>query len=191
MVMFNKQDFSLRPVNSLDEERIYEWRNQDRIHRNMYTDHLISREEHHQWFKKTLKDDSKIYLISQHKQCPIGLIYFMGIDSKNLKCEWGFYLGDEKSPRGSGSVMEFMALDYAFDELKNRKLCCEVFIFNQPVIKMHKRFGFEEEGILKKHIFKNNEYQDIVLLALFQEQWKQRRDSILRKYFDSENIINS
>jgi UDP-4-amino-4,6-dideoxy-N-acetyl-beta-L-altrosamine N-acetyltransferase len=181
--MFNKQEFNLRLVNSSDEEIIFHWRNQERIRRNMYTDNLISQEEHHQWFCKTLKDSSKVYLICELKNTSIGLVYFTSIDQKNSKCDWGFYLGEEECVRGSGFVMEFMALNHVFDEIKIRKLCCEVFVFNTPVIKQHKRFGFEEEGVLKKHILKNDQYHDVVKLALFKEKWEECKDNIDKKYF--------
>lgn len=182
-MMFNKKEFGLRLVNLSDEERIFNWRNQGRIRRNMYTEHLISRDEHHQWISNTLQDQCKLYLICEFKGTPIGLVYFTGIDQRNSKCDWGFYIGDESSIRGSGFVMEFIALNHAFDEIKIRKLCCEVLALNASVIKQHKRFGFEEEGLLKKHVIKNNEYYDVVKLALFKEIWQEHRNNFEVKYF--------
>jgi UDP-4-amino-4,6-dideoxy-N-acetyl-beta-L-altrosamine N-acetyltransferase len=66
-------------------------------------------------------------------------------------------------------------LNYVFDELKLEKLCCEVLAFNKGVVEMHRRFGFVQEGLFRKHIWKRSEFQDVVCLAILQEEWAAAR----------------
>ncbi|MEH2192961.1 MAG: UDP-4-amino-4,6-dideoxy-N-acetyl-beta-L-altrosamine N-acetyltransferase [Nostoc sp.] len=165
------EDYRLRALEESDLQQVLEWRNSDRIRANMYTDHIISMDEHREWFEKITKDDKDVYKIFEFKARSLGVVNATQIDRVNQKCSWAFYLGDENVPLGSGAVMEFLFLKYIFEELKIRKLCCEVFGFNLTTIKLHQKFGFREEGCFKQHIFKNNIYQDVISMALLVDEW--------------------
>lgn len=182
--MFDLSFFNFRDLKYEDKQKVLGWRNQERIRENMYTDHIITEEEHDNWISQVLKDKSeKNYVIAEYQNQPVGLVSFTNINRKNGICYWGFYLGDTSSPRGSGFVIEFMALEYAFERLSIRKIYCEIFAFNKAVIKQHTRFGFEQEGILKKHALKRDNYEDVVLMAMFRDQWLSRKEYIQRNYF--------
>lgn len=107
-------------------------------------------------------------------------------DKRNNKCFWGFYLGEVDVPRGSGAVMEFFALEHIFEGLNMRKVCCEVFSFNRTVIKLHKKFGFVEEGCFVKHISKSGKYEDVVPMAMFAEDWIKVKPKLERLLFGNE-----
>ncbi len=181
--MPKREDYQLRKLKSSDLEMVLNWRNSDRIRANMYTDQIITLEEHLAWYDKIKDDSSRIYLICEYQNQPIGLVNFTNIDKKNNKCDWGFYLGEIDAPLGSGIMMEFLALEYAFEKLNIRKLCCEVLSFNNKVVKLHKKFYFEEEGIFKKHIYKNNEYNDVICLALFKDRWLENQENLSKIVF--------
>lgn len=171
--MSQREDYRIRPIEENDLEKVLEWRNSERIRINMYTDHLITMNEHKKWFDSLQKQEpiSTIYLVFEFKNKPTGLVYYTNINKRNGKCDLGLYLGETNVPQGIGAVMEFLALEYIFEELKIRKLCCEVIEFNALAIKLHNRFGFTEEGKFIKHILKNNNYENVVMLALFKDQW--------------------
>jgi len=78
--------------------------------------------------------------------------------------------------------MEITALDYAFRKLKLEKLWCEVLEFNESVIRFHKKFGFQEEGIFKGHYLRDGERYDIHRLAIFKDQWLDTRLNFLNKF---------
>jgi len=51
------------------------------------------------------------------------------------------------------------------------------------VIKLHKKFQFKEEGIFKTHIYKNEQYQDVICLALFREDWLEHKNNLFGTVF--------
>lgn len=169
--MAEKTDFQLREMEEKDLEMVLAWRNQPLIRANMYTDHSITLEEHQVWFSRIKKDSTSVYLICEQKGVPIGCVNFVQIDRKNKKAFWGFYLGEEVGAPGRGSIMEYLAVEYAFGLLRLRKLCAEVFSFNEKVLKLHSKFGFQVEGIYKQHVLKNDKFEDVVAIALFPEDW--------------------
>lgn len=180
-----REDFSIRPMEESDLEKILEWRNLEHIRANMYTDHIITAEEHEAWFKKIKNSDDVIYLIFEYRNRPVGVINITSIDKRNKKCYWGFYLGERDLPGGIGAIMEFMALEYIFEKLAMRKLSCEVFVFNQPVVKLHTKFGFVEEGRFIQHVLKNENYEDVVSLALFKVDWLNLKNKLEKICFRS------
>lgn len=169
--MASREDFTLRPMSDNDLNLVRQWRNSERVRANMYTDHLITANEHQEWFSKAKDDPRSRYFVFEHKGTPVGVVNIVQIDDRNKKCYWGFYLGDTTAPKTSGPAMEYLALEYMFNILKMRKVCCEVFVFNEPVIKLHKKFGFVEEGKFVGHVLKNNNYEDVVSLAIFNDTW--------------------
>jgi len=181
--MASREDFVLRPMSDKDIPLVLEWRNSERVRANMYTDHLISIDEHQKWFSRAKDDVKSRFFIFEHKGTPVGVVNIVQIDDSNKKCYWGFYLGEAEAPKTSGPAMEFLALEYMFDTLEMRRVCCEVFVFNEPVIKLHKKFGFVEEGVFVGHTLKNNKYEDVVSMAIFRDAWDLSRLKLERVCF--------
>ena len=182
--MLNFDSFSIRPIEIKDKARILQWRNSERVRSNMYSDHIITQEEHDSWFSRALVNSTSSSLIFQYEGRPVGFISFTNINRFHNRCTWAFYLGETDAPRGTGSAMEFFALDYAFVTFKIRKLCCEVFAFNRAVIKLHEKFGFVHEGRLVGHYLKNDKYEDIVCLARFGDKWLDEREKLKNRCFE-------
>ncbi|MGE5701489.1 MAG: UDP-4-amino-4,6-dideoxy-N-acetyl-beta-L-altrosamine N-acetyltransferase [Clostridia bacterium] len=166
-----REDYLLREMEESDLELVLHWRNSERIRASMYTDKIISWEDHCAWFSRMRENNGIDYRIFEYLGRPIGLVNFTGIDRENRKCHWGFYLGETDVPRGIGTVMGYLGLEYAFESLLLRKICGEAFSFNQASINYHKRLGFREEGLFVKHILKSGNYEDVVSFALFQDEW--------------------
>ncbi|MCI5222366.1 MAG: UDP-4-amino-4,6-dideoxy-N-acetyl-beta-L-altrosamine N-acetyltransferase [Candidatus Electrothrix sp. AR4] len=183
-MLFCKKDFSLRPMQAGDLETVLKWRNLEHIRANMYTDQIITPEEHSKWFSDVLSRKDAEYYIFEYKEKAIGQSNVINIDHRNSKCHWGFYLGEYKIPRGSGAVMEYLTLAHIFEKKRIRKICCEVFSFNKSTVKLHRRFGFEEEGCLQKHILKKKKYENVIRMALFEEKWKVIKERMESKLFN-------
>jgi len=176
--MLKRAECNLRPIALNDLEKVLQWRNSERIRRNMFTDHEITLDEHKAWFAGLKQNNNSIYLVFEVINKPVGLVYFTDIDNTNGKSNWGFYLGEENLPDGSGTAMGILGLEYAFIQLKIRKLCSEVLEFNDASIRFHGKFGFVKEGRLIQHVLKNGTYQDVILFALFQSYWLINRHNL-------------
>ncbi len=178
-----KSDFSLREMTEDDLGVVLEWRNLESVRAYMYTDHIISMEEHRAWYSRAKKDPTSVYLICEEQGAAIGVVNFVQIDHTNEKAFWGFYLGQQSGPRGRGSIMEYLALEYAFGQLGLRKLCGEVLSFNDHVLKLHNKFGFLEEGRFRQHVLKNGKYEDVISIGLLADEWAEKRERLGRICF--------
>jgi len=177
--MVDLKKCSVRVLTVTDLEQVLRWRNSDRIRQCMYSDHLISWEEHKAWFDKLQYKDDRKSLLFAYDDKPTGLLSFTEIDTVHCTAFWGFYLGEPSSIKGLGLHMGILGMNYAFEKLKLRKICGEAIGFNQGSIQYHLRLGFKEEGRFINHIVKNDKYEDIVRFALFKEQWQEHRLTII------------
>lgn len=179
-----REELNLRPIEEHDLDTVLNWRNTERVRSYMYTEHIITPEEHRSWFERTRQADFPSTLIFEYNGTPIGLKSFSQIDRHNNRCTWGFYLGETELPRGCGTAMGFMALEYIFEQQKFRKLCAEAFAFNDGSLKYHARLGFSQEGRFVKHVFKNGCYEDIISFAIFHDEWLVVKEALATKIFD-------
>jgi UDP-4-amino-4,6-dideoxy-N-acetyl-beta-L-altrosamine N-acetyltransferase len=165
----------------LDESHlqlVLNWRNQVHIRNVMFHDEVITFEEHQKWFNKLKGDDRTIVKIFSLNDILLGIVSFTKIDYKNEKCSWGFYIGEKEAPKGSGTILGFLALKFIFEQVRLRKVCAEIIDHNEKSIHFHRKLGFQKEGVLKEHVLKNCEHLDIILMALFNQEWREKKDSI-------------
>jgi UDP-4-amino-4,6-dideoxy-N-acetyl-beta-L-altrosamine N-acetyltransferase len=170
---------ALRDVRPSDEAQMREWRNRPEVARFMLGDHQISEEEHHRWFQGLAGDPRRRYWIITCDGIDVGVASVNDVDEKNGRCSWTFYIADPAvRGKGVGTFVEYSILRWVFEERGLNKLCGEVLSFNEPVLRMHRSFGFHEEGVLHRHVVKDGRAQDITLIAFFRSDWEERKPEI-------------
>ena len=171
---------SLRDLKEDDLATALKWRNSPEVANYMYGDHIITSEEHNSWFKSHQTDITRKYWIITKDETPVGMAYIYNINRRDSRANWGFYIAEKAGKSaGAGYFVEVFILIYIFDFLKLNKLCCEVFLENKTVWKMHLKIGFSQEGLLKNHISKNNHFHNIILMGMQRKEWQKIRKTHL------------
>ena len=170
----------LRPIMQEEVELMLSWRNAPNVRANMYTRHEISLDEHLAWWARIQQRADQHYFMYEFNHTPLGIVGFSGIDVSSQNSSWAFYAAPD-APKGTGSKMEFLALEFAFNDMALHKLYCEVIAFNSSVIKLHHKFGFTTEGIFREHHKIGDQYVDIYRLGLLSDEWKERRTDMQTK----------
>ncbi len=167
----------LRLINKQDLDKIRNWRNAPNVRENMFTDHLISPEEHLAWWQNIRDNASRKVLMFVRNGIDEGVVLFFDIDRGKQSCHWGFYISNDlnemKTRINTWQSLEKEAIDYAFSELLCKQIFCETFSFNKPVLEMHKRFGFVESAIKSRK--KGNSNEDVVLSTLTAEKYYDKK----------------
>jgi UDP-4-amino-4,6-dideoxy-N-acetyl-beta-L-altrosamine N-acetyltransferase len=167
---------SLRPLQLGDITRVLEWRNLPEVATYMYTDHRISDAEHARWFASAMTDETKRYWIIELDREPVGLANLYDISTLQRRAYWAFYLADDRvRGRGVGSATERFVMRHVFEELALDKLCCEVLATNEGVVKMHERYGFQVDGVLRRHVIKAGVRIDVITMSLLRDEWAASR----------------
>ena len=166
------------------------WRNYIDIRKHMYTDSIISEQEHLTWINSLITNKSKkVYIAYKNKEA-IGAVSISNIDKLHKKANWAFFLNPKfLNAKGLGALMEYHFLNFVFNNFDIEKLNCEVLETNPSVIKLHKKFGFIEEGIRRKNIIKDNKRINVYLLGILKEEWDQKESKFTKiiKRLENEN----
>lgn len=170
----------LRDIAPSELEMMLSWRNSPGVRANMYTRHEISASEHFSWWERTKARADQKYFMYEYQEKQLGIIYLNDIDIINKNTAWGFYASPD-APKGTGSRMEYLALEYIFNEMKLHRLHCEVMAFNTPVIKLHKKFGFKVEGVQREQKLVEGGYADVYFLGILNSEWQALRKEMLDK----------
>jgi UDP-4-amino-4,6-dideoxy-N-acetyl-beta-L-altrosamine N-acetyltransferase len=165
----------LRPMQEHDLPIVWQWRNSPRVRQGMFSDHEILWDEHVLWFERSHERTDALNLLFEIGEIPVGVVQFTSIDRQNRRCNWGFYVGPDNAPKGTGFRMGCLALDFAFDSMGMRKICAEVLAGNVPSRNFHTKLGFSQEGYFRNHVSKNNTYHDVVFFSLEKENWLANR----------------
>ncbi len=169
----------LRPVEAHDKDRIHVWRNSDDVRPYMYTDHVISPEEHERWFAGIWGDERRRYWIIELDGQPVGLANLYDVDPHNQRCAWAYYLADPAvRGLGLGSYVEYWVLEFVFETLRLAKLWCEVLASNEAVWKLHETFGFTVEARFRGHILRGETREDVLGLGILAADWRARRPAM-------------
>lgn len=170
----SKSAFSLREMRSSDLDLVLSWRNSPRIRNSSYNDQLIQREDHLAWFSKLQESSDRVCLIFEIDHTPAGVIQFFDISRVEHKCKWGFYLGREDLPVGTGSKMGQLALDYAFNTLGVDCVLGEALSNNDRSIQFHKKLGFVQDGLIERSLHRDGSWIDIHLFSVERNSWKKK-----------------
>jgi len=173
---------TLRPVTAADSQQLLAWRNSPAVSAYMYTDHVISAEEHDRWLAGALAAPDRRYWIIEDDGAPVGLANLVNIDEARRRCEWAYYLGEASvRGRGVGAAVELLVLDHVFGDLGLNKLWCEVLLESEAVWRLHESFCFVREAHYRDHVVKAGRLQDVVGLGLLAADWAKARPACVER----------
>lgn len=185
--MLERKECRLRRMELSDLELVLRWRNSERIRQAMYTDHIITPEEHYAWFERVSRENVSLHFVFEYENRPLGVVNVNGIDRRSHRCVWGFYIGEEEAPRGAGTAMGYLAIEYLFEHEKFHRVIGEALADNEASIKYHRRLGFVEEGRLVEHVVKNGRYTDVITFALLDRVWWSTKPELTATIFGESN----
>ncbi|KEF38384.1 pseudaminic acid biosynthesis N-acetyl transferase [Schinkia azotoformans MEV2011] len=167
--------YDLRAPSEKDRNLLHNWRNAEFIRINMFDDQPITFEAHCNWFETILKEQLAYYRIIQYQSKPLGLVSFKkNLQQKNILF-WGFYIGETQAPKGAGTWMGRLALEYAFQILEAEKIIGEVLSFNKKSMKFHEKLGFKQNHQYQNTLFREGHPIPIVRYELDKEDWLYHR----------------
>lgn len=182
----------LRKITSCTEiqkSSLRDIRNDVDIRKNMFSDHLITKNEHLKWLEFCENDPTKIIYLVLVDDLVRGMVALTGIDQKHLKSDWALYF--DKSFRGPiAAAVEYHFLNFVFKVKQIKKLNCEVIQTNNIARRLHAKFGFSEEGFLRQNIIKNGNRMGVYLLGLTAEDWSSKSENFYQKYYKALRCYN-
>lgn len=161
--------FYLRPITIEDTDDIIRWRNSETVRPYFIYQMPFTREGHLNWLKTMIDTRRGYQFIACERQTgrPIGCTYLRDLVEEHSKAEIGIFIGEKDwIGKGLGSEMIKLTVRFAFEDLGLHKVFCRILSGNMPSIKCFERSGFEREAYLKKEVFVNHQYRDVIFMAV-------------------------
>lgn len=149
-----------------------DWRNYEFF----FDFHLATREQELDWITRVGNDASQVNLVMLSDDDggrAVGTISLTSIDRRSRHAEYGrLYVDPEFRRCGFARRASMLILQYAFDELNLRRVYLRVFSDNHSASDLYRGLGFEEEGCLRQHVYKNGVYRDVTLMGMFASDFR-------------------
>jgi len=165
----------LRPILEEDLPKFFLWMNDPLVSKFLSNPFPLSFEQEKEWFQKYLKEPDKINLAIVDKETDnlIGSIGIHGINYKSGVGTTGTIIGNRDYwGKGYGTEAKMLFLEFIFHELNLRKIYSEVIGFNERSINYSFRCGYVKEVTLPMDLYKNGQYWDKIILAVYRESWE-------------------
>lgn len=166
----------LRAMTLSDLELTLKWNNQEEIRRN-YLGHPfpVNEELERRWYEKILTSNFPVTAFGiEHitEKILIGISILRDINLINRQAEFAVYIG-EANYRGKGLSKEatIQTLRFAFYELGLNRVYLKVLEDNKPAKSLYEKIGFTMEGVLRKSVFKNNNFHNELFYGILKEEF--------------------
>lgn len=155
-------------INTSTEEKqiVGECRNNEKIRKWMYSDEIISLEEHFNFIEHLKEDNKNFYWIVYKNEEFIGVISLNNLNFKNKNAYLGIYSNPSCNLKNKGTLLIKCIKKIAFEIAELHSLKLEVIESNGKAIEFYKKIGFEKEGQLKEFVFKNGKWLDVVIMGI-------------------------
>lgn len=140
----------------------------------------ISKSQQIDWYEKTLNENKILRFVAETEEHGvIGVADIRDIDWKNRVAFHGIKIGNSKiRGKGYGKDIVFTIMKYAFEELNLNRLDGAILDYNEGSKKLYlEKCGWKVEGVRRKYIFKNNKYNDMLVVGILKEEYLKMKDS--------------
>lgn len=135
---------NLRPVEKKDYEQILEWRNDPDVRLNSLTQHIISIDEHIEYWNDFLMAKTNFAFIATHDNNDIGVFKLKNVDKATYEID--IFLSKSYQNRGLGSQILKIAKEVAVQK-GMKKLIAKIKYDNEASKKVFEKVGFSPKLI--------------------------------------------
>jgi RimJ/RimL family protein N-acetyltransferase len=95
-------------------------------------------------------------------------------DLRSGTFSYGLAIQSTQRRQGYASDAIYLILRYMFEERRYQKVNVNVYAFNEASIRLHDKMGFQLEGRLRRTIYTEGEFHDMLYYGMTAEEFAQR-----------------
>lgn len=171
---YSDDKYSLRVPDEHDLETLANHRNVHPTWQNLTNPLPIYLHNQSSWLKSL--NDHNIYFIAVNHYTSytsggdIGLCRITDIDYINSNACVGLDIFEHARRKGHGQQVFNLLVKYCFEILNLHRLWLLVREDNEAAIKIYTRAGFSEEGVMRKHLFRDGEWHNYIMMGVLRDE---------------------
>lgn len=116
------------------------------------------------------KENLFLAIVEKESKRHIGNIKIDSINRFNQTAEYAIMIGDKEAwGKGLAKEASDIVINHCWNALNIRKLKLGLISGNQVASRLYEKMGFDKEAVLKKEVFSNGEYVDVIRMAIFRD----------------------
>lgn len=159
------EGLEIRRAEADDCNAIYEMFRSPKVYEGTLQIPYPSRE---QWRKRISDTDGHYNLVAVSGEHVIGMVSvhtFPDRPRRRHVGRIGISVTDAWQGKGVGKALMQAAIDLSDKWLNLTRLELEVYSDNEAAIRLYEQFGFEREGVMRQHAFRDGRYCDSIMMA--------------------------
>lgn len=180
MNMWRGVDIRLRGIEPEDAETFYTWDSTETETARMveWVWPAGSLALAKQWAQnraiETAKNDEFFFAAEDVDGILVGIINTHSCDRRVGCFKYGVSIAPAFRGRGYAAEAVLLVLRYFFDELRYQKVTADVYAYNASSVRFHERFGFVQEGRIRRVVFSQGQHFDMLVYGMTVEEFRTR-----------------
>jgi len=121
--------------------------------------------------QRKLENDAFHWVIENRQGEPVGSIATHRCNHRDGVFSYGVDVAHEHRRRGYAAAAIVLILRYYFSHLRYQKASVAVHGDNEACLRLHDKLGFRREGVLRRHVFTNGVFVDLVWFGMTVEEF--------------------
>jgi len=180
---------ALVPLEDQHVPTMVRWINDQAVLQYLMIPGRCTEDQEREWLQNLRNSQSDIVLgiTVREDGRHVGNVGLHSISPTNQHAEYGIMIGERDYwGKGLGTAAGRLMLDYGFNQLNLHRIHLRVFSFNPRGISSYEKLGFQHEGRLREHVFRNGVHHDEIQMGLmreeFNEKWQDWRTKQRERY---------
>lgn len=161
----------LRPLEREDLTFVHELDNNESVMHYWFEEPYEAFVELCDLYDKHIHDQSERRFVVEREHERVGLVELVEINHIHRRAEFQIIIAPQHQGKGYASASTALAMHYAFTVLNLHKLALIVDCENVRALRVYRKLGFVEEGLLRSEFFVDGVYRDVLRMAAFQDQY--------------------
>lgn len=169
--MTKKNVLRLRPLEREDLRFVHELDNNESVMHYWFEEPYEAFVELSDLYEKHIHDQTERRFVVVHGEESVGLVELVEINHIHRRADFQLIISPKFQGKGFATKAVLLGMDYAFKILNLHKLSLVVDCKNERAIKVYRKLGFKEEGLLREEYFADGVYRDAYCMAVFQNEY--------------------
>lgn len=168
----------LRALEEADAPNYVRWLNDQEVNRTLAPGNFpLNLPKEQEYIRKAYADQNGLTLaiILKDGNRHIGGTGLHSIRQVHRVAMFGIMIGEKDCwDKGYGTEAARVMIRHGFETLNLNRIWLNVYDFNPRGIRAYEKAGFRREGVLRKEVYAEGTYHDVIVMGILREEWRMK-----------------